>query len=174
MTEAGQRQPRRVLRAGVVLGAGLGGFVDGIVFHQLLQWHNMLSARIATDNLLGARINMFWDGVFHAAVWLVTVAGVVLLFRAGRVQRHGEGAAHELLGGALIGWGVFNAVEGLVNHFGLGLHHVAEFAADPLPGDLAFLASGVLLVLVGAWVARRGRRLSPAALDPEPEGRRRP
>ena len=32
------------LRAGVVLGIGLGGFVDGIVLHQIAQWHNMGSA----------------------------------------------------------------------------------------------------------------------------------
>jgi uncharacterized membrane protein len=28
---------------GLLLGAGLGGFFDGILFHQLLQWHNMVS-----------------------------------------------------------------------------------------------------------------------------------
>ncbi|MCK1539441.1 DUF2243 domain-containing protein, partial [Bradyrhizobium sp. 176] len=31
------------ISAGVLLGLGLGGFFDGIVFHQLLQWHHMLS-----------------------------------------------------------------------------------------------------------------------------------
>jgi uncharacterized membrane protein len=29
---------------GVLLGAGFGGFVDGIVLHQILQVHSMLSA----------------------------------------------------------------------------------------------------------------------------------
>ena len=29
--------------AGILFGLGLGGFVDGIVLHQLLQWHHMLS-----------------------------------------------------------------------------------------------------------------------------------
>ncbi len=27
-----------------ILGVGLGGFVDGIVLHQVLQWHHMLSS----------------------------------------------------------------------------------------------------------------------------------
>ncbi|TIP73091.1 MAG: DUF2243 domain-containing protein, partial [Mesorhizobium sp.] len=27
--------------AGILLGLGLGGFFDGIVLHQLLQWHHM-------------------------------------------------------------------------------------------------------------------------------------
>jgi hypothetical protein len=30
--------------ASVVLGVGLGGFIDGIILHQLLQWHHMLSS----------------------------------------------------------------------------------------------------------------------------------
>ena len=29
--------------AGIFLGLGLGGFVDGILLHQILQWHHMLS-----------------------------------------------------------------------------------------------------------------------------------
>ena len=37
---------RPVVAAGIVLGAGLGGFFDGIVFHQILQVHNMLTGRI--------------------------------------------------------------------------------------------------------------------------------
>ncbi len=28
---------------GLLLGIGLGGFVDGIVLHQILQWHHMLT-----------------------------------------------------------------------------------------------------------------------------------
>jgi hypothetical protein len=31
--------------AGLLIGCGMGGFVDGIVFHQILQFNNMLSAR---------------------------------------------------------------------------------------------------------------------------------
>ena len=36
--------------AGFLLGLGLGGFFDGIVLHQLLQWHHMASSwRSASD-----------------------------------------------------------------------------------------------------------------------------
>jgi hypothetical protein len=34
----------RATAAGVTLGIGLGGFLDGIVLHQIAQWHNMGSA----------------------------------------------------------------------------------------------------------------------------------
>ena len=43
---------RPLVTAGILLGIGLGGFVDGIVFHQILQWHNMLSARIPPVDLV--------------------------------------------------------------------------------------------------------------------------
>ena len=36
---------RSLLMAGVLFGLGLGGFFDGIVFHQILQWHHMVSVR---------------------------------------------------------------------------------------------------------------------------------
>ncbi|ELB87945.1 hypothetical protein Rwratislav_37287 [Rhodococcus wratislaviensis IFP 2016] len=35
---------------GIILGIGLGGFVDGILLHQLLQWHHMLTST-DTDNV---------------------------------------------------------------------------------------------------------------------------
>lgn len=151
--------PHRLLYIGLLMGAGLGGFVDGIVFHQILQWHNMLSAVIPPDNLIDAKVNMFWDGVFHAAVWLMTVASVVLLFRAG-ADRRTVWSGRQLAGGALAGWGIFNVVEGSVDHLWLKLHHVMDAAVDPLPADLAFLAAGVLMIAAGlalAWphLARR-------------------
>ena len=31
-------------RPAIVLGIGLGGFLDGIVLHQILQWHHMLTS----------------------------------------------------------------------------------------------------------------------------------
>ena len=30
--------------AGIFLGLGLGGFFDGIVLHQILQWHHMATS----------------------------------------------------------------------------------------------------------------------------------
>ncbi len=55
------------------MGIGLGGFVDGILLHQILQWHGMvshyypktsLSPDVVVRNL---QINMFWDGLLHNA-----------------------------------------------------------------------------------------------------------
>ena len=145
-----------LIAAGLLLGAGLGGFVDGIVLHQMLQWHNMLSAQLPPDTLVRAKINMYWDGVFHAAVWVLTAVGLALLWSAtGRANVPRSGRS---LGGALLlGWGLFNVVEGIIDHEILGLHHVREYAADKLFWDLGFLAFGLVLLAGGWGLIRAGR-----------------
>lgn len=147
---------RPLLSAGLALGIGMGGFVDGILFHQLLQIHNMLSARIPNTDYVGAKVNMLWDGVFHAGVWTMTAAGIALLWRAGRTS--GSDLSGRLLAGAmLMGWGLFNLVEGLIDHHLLQLHHVVE--ADGLSlWDYAFLVWGGLM-LGGGWLLVRGSSL---------------
>lgn len=140
----------------MVLGIGMGGFVDGIVFHQVLQFHNMLSARIPTDTLVGAKTNMVWDGLFHVLVWLVTAAGMILLWRA--VKRSDVLlSGHALLGSILLGFGLFNVVEGAIDHHILHLHHVYERLGLSV-WDYVFLASGVALILTG-WLMIRDTRL---------------
>lgn len=133
----------------------MGGLFDGIVLHQILQVHNMMSARIPATDLVGVKANMTYDGYFHAAVYVVVLAGIVLLFRAGR-RDDVVWSGRVLLGAGLMGFGAFNLVEGLVDHHILGLHHVLEYA-DPSTrslADILFLLSGVVLVLIGLAVTR--------------------
>ena len=58
-----------------------------------------------------------------------------------------------LLGWMLIGWGLFNLVEGIVDHHILTIHHVRE-GSNQTAWDLAFLAFGLLLVLGGKALTR--------------------
>lgn len=149
-----QRTP--LVAAGILLGAGLGGFVDGIVLHQILQWHNMLSGQLPPDTLVRAKVNMYWDGLFHAAVWVLTAVGLAMLWSAtGRSDVPHSGRT--LLGGLLLGWGLFNVVEGIIDHEVLGLHHVYEYTPNHLPADLGFLALGLGLLLSGWALVRAGR-----------------
>lgn len=146
-----------LVAAGILLGAGLGGFVDGIVLHQILQWHNMLSGKMPPDTLVRAKVNMYWDGLFHAAVWVLTAVGLRLLWSAtGRADVPHSGPT--LAGGLLLGWGLFNVVEGVIDHELLGLHHVYEYTPNHLPADLAFLGFGVLLLAGGGGLVRAGRQ----------------
>jgi uncharacterized membrane protein len=80
MTEA--RRSHRATVAGVLIGIGMGGFVDGIVLHQIAQWHHMLSNVIPPHTMETMRVNMTWDGLFHALTWVITLVGILQLRRA--------------------------------------------------------------------------------------------
>jgi uncharacterized membrane protein len=139
-----------LLAAGFVLGMGLGGFFDGIVFHQILQIHNMISNIIFPDTLIKAEINMFWDGVFHAFNWMIVVIGIVLLWKV--VKNDGILKRTNVFVGALLsGAGAFNLVEGIVDHHVLQLHHVVQRAVIPYQFyyDVLFLCSGIVLIGLG-------------------------
>jgi uncharacterized membrane protein len=143
-----------LVAAGMTLGVGLGGFLDGILFHQIFQLHNMLSGYLPVTDLVSAKTNMLWDGFFHAGVWLVTFIGVLMLFNVAKRQDV-IWSKHVLIGAMLAGWGLFNVVEGTIDHLILGIHHVVEYTYDKMPYDLAFLASGIILLLLGWMLIRK-------------------
>jgi uncharacterized membrane protein len=139
-----------------VLGLGLGGFLDGIVLHQVLQWHHILTdtGDHPMDTVAGLEANTLADGIFHLATWLLVMAATVMLVRAW--QRRELAPPWRMHAGLMLaGWGAFNLVEGLIDHQILGLHHVRDDLGGPLGWDLAFLASGALLVAGGLALARR-------------------
>jgi uncharacterized membrane protein len=151
---AGRRPPRS---SGLLLGLGLGGFVDGIVLHQILQWHHMVSSvdGAPTDTVPGLELNTLADGFFHLATWLLVVAASVTGLAAWRQGRLAPNYAFHF-GLVLAGWGIFNVVEGLIDHQLLGVHHVRDDLGAPLSWDLGFLAFGVALIAAGWAMHRRG------------------
>lgn len=143
--------------AGTVLGIGAGGFIDGIVLHQILQWHQMLTNKIGSDTVIAKSVNMFWDGIFHAYVLLATILGIYLLWK--QLQRKDINRSGYLLaGGMMLGWGLFNIVEGIIDHHLLRLHNVRELSASPDAWNYGFLAFSVMLLLIGWMLVRRGER----------------
>ena len=152
---------RPLISAGLLLGVGLGGFVDGIVFHQILQVHNMLSAKRPPTSVVNLEVNMVWDGLFHAFTWIVTAIGLYLLFRAGR-RAEVPWSGKTLFGSMWAGWGLFNLVEGIVDHHLLHVHHVYERAGGVSVWDWLFLASGVVFIAIGWMLIRAGRADSAA------------
>lgn len=145
-----------LIRAGVFLGIGMGGFFDGIVFHQLLQLHNMLTAKMPKNTIPNIEVNMFWDGLFHAFTWTAVLIGLILLWRA--VTKHRVLLSTKVYAGSmLLGWGLFNFIEGLVDHHILHIHHVVETLGVSI-FDYAFLASGVILIGIGWSMVRSGKK----------------
>jgi uncharacterized membrane protein len=145
---------RLPVAAGLVLGFGLGMFIDGIVLHQILQWHHLVVEYEAADSVSGLEENTLWDGVFHLSAWIVTLAGAVLLWRSRSVPARLP--ARAFAGLLLIGWGAFHAVDQFVFHLALEAHHIRD-VENYAVYDWSFFGLGVAFVSVG-WVLVRADR----------------
>jgi uncharacterized membrane protein len=146
--------------AAILLGVGFGAFFDGIVFHQLLQWHHMVSSWYPPDNLPNLRLNTVWDGLFHSLAYVLLVIAVYLLMQAARAGRP-VWPGRALPGCALMGWGLFNLAEGVLDHLALGVHHVNELVdvRQRWLWDGGFLLWGALMLVLG-WLLRKGARVA--------------
>lgn len=136
-----------LISSGIFMGVGLGGFVDGILFHQIFQIHAMLTAKYPKDSFANYQINMVWDGLFHAVTWTMTAIGLAMLWNAGR-RADVPWSGRTFLGSMIMGWGLFNLVEGIIDHHILHIHHVVESMGVSV-WDWVFLGSGVLFIVIG-------------------------
>ncbi len=146
----------------ILLGVGLGGFFDGIVLHQVLQWHHLLSSHTPPSSVANLQLNTLADGLFHVFAWVCTLLGVVLLWGAARA-----GAAPEwprLAGGMLAGWGGFNLAEGVIDHHVLQIHHVRP-GPQELWYDVGFLVWGAVMLVAGLFLLRSERTKAPPTLS---------
>jgi uncharacterized membrane protein len=133
MTETVPRAP------GLLLGIGLGGFVDGIVLHQILQWHHMLTGTgdQPMTTVAGLETNTLVDGLFHAATWLFVAIGSWLMFRAWQDGRLAPSWRAQL--GGPLGWDLASLALGValcVAGWLLSRTHAPRAAIRPAPvGD---------------------------------------
>jgi uncharacterized membrane protein len=150
--------------AGIFFGLGLGGFFDGIVLHQILQWHHMLtSAGYPANTLDNLQFNIVWDGIFHASTYVFVATGLTILWRTARKQ-HIRWSGKLLPASILMGFGIFNLVEGTVDHHILRLHHVNETVPQQqwIYWDIGFLVWGALMLLGGWWLLRVSNQAADA------------
>lgn len=161
---------RRLSWAGYLLGFSLGGFFDGILLHQVLQWHHLLS------NVEGAKFQnietqILADGMFHGLMYFIGFAGLWKLWRA-RQDYAKAGADKLLLGNAFIGFGVWHILDSILSHWILGTHRIRIEAENVLFWDLLwFFVFGIAFVAIGALIRKRsgsgkamGRRGTATAL----------
>lgn len=167
-TSKAGKPPSKV--SGLLYGLGLGGFVDGIVLHQIFQWHHMISDvdEYPPTTLAGLEVNVLADGFFHVATWFFVLGASIAAILAWRQGRLAPNWSFHF-GLVLLGWGIFNVVEGVVNHHVLRVHHVRDDLGAPLSWDIGFLVLGVLLIAAGWSLHRRGLRAleREAARDPQ-------
>ena len=149
--------PVPLTAAATVLGIGIGGFIDGILFHQILQWHEMISNKIPPVTYITKSVNMFWDGIFHAFTLLVTITGIILLWKLLK-RKNIDHSGNLLIGGLLLGFGLFNLLEGIADHELLKLHNVREVTADKEVWNFSFLAISVILIILGLMISRQKKQ----------------
>lgn len=158
-----------LIKAGIVLGLGFGGFADGIVLHQILGWHHLvcITEHCQPTSIEQLQRQNTQDGFFHLFVWIISLVGVAMLFCAARHQVTGW-SGRVLFGAMLAGCGLFNFVEGTLDHQILGIHHVLPGHPHQLLWDMLFLASGVVFVIVGRLLMRSEHE-HPILAQPHPK-----
>lgn len=141
--------------AAFILGIALSGFFDGILLHQILQWHHLLSL-VPGEAFQDIETQIYADGLFHMLMYGLAAIGLVQLWR-GRQELARPGAGRRIAGSALLGFGAWNIVDVGVFHWILGIHRVRVNVENPLAYDLAWITILGVTILVTGLVVRRGR-----------------
>jgi uncharacterized membrane protein len=148
--------PRGPLGWMALLGFAMGGFFDGVLLHQVLRWHHLLSLVKGVDDLA---TQLAWDGYFHVLMYLVAVVALVGLFR--RRGDLDDLSGRALLVAALAGFAFWQVVDVVGFHWIAGIHRIRVDTPNPLAWDLGWLAVvGGVPALAAAWLSRaptRGR-----------------
>lgn len=152
-TSASSPAPSGQLRwPGYLIGFALGGFFDGILLHQILQWHHLLSLVPGVDGITG---QILFDGIFHAFMYVMAAVGMVMLARR-RASLADPIAGRMLLAGVLLGFGMWHVVDTLASHWVLGIHRIRLDSGDPLFWDVLWLVLFGLFPILAGWLIRRG------------------
>ncbi len=138
-----QEARRKSMGAAALIGAGLMAAVDEIIFHQILAWHHFFDRSTPAIGLLS-------DGLLHAAEIVALVAG---FFWLSELRARGMLVPRAAWAGGLLGAGVFQIFDGVINHKVLRLHQIRY--VDPVwPYDVAWIGFALILVLTGLRLAR--------------------
>lgn len=135
--------------SGYLLGFALSGFFDGILLHQILQWHHLLLG-VRSPLFQDMRVQILADGVFHMLMYLIAIAGLWSLWR-GRASLGGR----KLLSHALIGFGIWHVLDAFVSHWLLGIHRIKMDSPNPLFWDLLWFALFGIVPLIAGWLLGR-------------------
>jgi len=137
--------------AGYLLGFAIGGFFDGILLHQILQWHHLLLG-IQSGPFRDMRVQILADGLFHLLMYVIALAGIWSLWRA---KQSAYLSDRDIASDALIGFGAWHVIDGIVSHWILGIHRIKMDSENPLLWDLVwFLLFGVVPLVIGFIVRR--------------------
>lgn len=145
---------RRGIIAAGILGFGFSGLIDVVVLHHIFQLHFLISNVRPLDTVRGLRWNIWADGVFQLVMLVVMGIGGGLLWHAER-RAHEPLPLRRVAGAGLVGVGVFDLYDVVVDHWILEWHHATHGSGyyDPW-----WAAASVLIILVGLGVYAAGGR----------------
>ncbi|WP_436343240.1 DUF2243 domain-containing protein [Natronorubrum sp. FCH18a] len=164
MTTTGSTR-RRLLLAGGTIGFGFGAVVDTVIFHLTFQTHHLLSGYYDPYSLDGLRTNVMFDGLFLLATLGITAVGIGLLWATvnGTTERL---STRYLVGWIVVGAGVFNVYDGIVDHYVLDLHNVVHGTEAWNPH---WVAVSVLLLALGLGILWTADGHVPSTETGQPE-----
>jgi uncharacterized membrane protein len=139
----------RNLWSGFLFGLGLIAFIDETVFHQLLHWHHFYD-KSTTD------IGLVSDGLFHAFSWFATIGS---LFMFADLRRRNALWLTRWWGGVLLGAGIFQLYDGIIQHKLMRLHQI-RYNVNILPYDLTWNIIAIAMIVAGTILIVRTRRRS--------------
>jgi uncharacterized membrane protein len=148
---------RRAISRSPLIGAGivgfaLGGFFDGILLHQVLQWHHFLSL-LEGERYQDIRVQILADGLFHVAVYITSCLGLWLLWKKGQRRP----ADRLMLAAALLGFSIWQFSDVVLVHWIVGIHRIRVGVPNPLLWDLGWLvAFGIPSLIAGLWLLHNG------------------
>lgn len=155
MSRSGE-DDRSLLWAGGVIGFGLGGLIDVLLFHLVLRVHHLISGIIPPTTPRGLQLNLLADGLFSLGMVLIASGGFVVFWRTLPLADRSRSAG--LLAGAVVtGVGAFNLYDGTIDHYVLGLHHVTQWPPNPGVFDVLWVIGSIVLLAAGVLTIRAER-----------------
>lgn len=152
-SQRGQRADRRrrlLLLGGGTIGFGFGAVIDVVLFHLVFQTHHLLSGFYDPHSVDGLRTNIMYDGLFTLFMLGVMIVGLALVWRVVNRADH-RLSGRFLLGAIVVGMGVFNVFDGVVDHYVLDLHNVVHETGVWNPHWVV----GSTVLLVAGWLILR-------------------
>ncbi|MGN8647246.1 DUF2243 domain-containing protein [Gracilibacillus sp. HCP3S3_G5_1] len=137
--------PSRNVWSGILFGLGLVAFLDEALFHQLLHWHHFYDR--STTN-----IGLISDGLFHAFSWFATIAG---LFIFADLRRRNGLMVRKWWGGVLLGGGVFQLYDGIIQHKIMRIHQI-RYVENVIVYDIVWNTIALLMMIIGIIMIRKG------------------
>jgi uncharacterized membrane protein len=144
---------KRIKLGSFLLGFGLLGAADGIILHQLLQWHSFYMHTDHPHRIVS-------DGLFHASSVVIILVGTFILVRSASLLSSRNRWAL-VLGYLSIGGGAFHLLDTIINHWWLQTHHIRQGHPDEAWYDVYYLLIGIVLLLVGLVTGRKAMASLP-------------